>query len=107
MNLNISGHHLDLTAPLRDYVQLKMQRVERHFDKMLDAHVVLTVEKQRHKAEATVPACGGHLHAEAVEGDMYAAIDQLIDRLDRQTRKFKEQSRDHHAKEAQKHVFEQ
>lgn len=107
MNLNICGHHVELTDPLRDYVHTKMQRVERHFDKMIDAHIVLTVEKQRHKAEATVHACGGNLHAEAVNGDMYAAIDQLIDRLDRQTRKFKEQYRDHHAKEAQKGALTQ
>ena len=102
MNLSISGHHLDLTDALRSYVSEKMQKVERHFDNLIDAQVVLSVEKTRHKAEGNIHASGARLHAEAVEGDMYAAIDHLVDRLDRQTRKHKEQLRDHHAKEAQK-----
>lgn len=102
MNLDITGHHLDLTDALRDYVTGKMERVERHFDNLIDAHVVLTVEKLEQRAEATIRASGAELHASAVHQDMYAAIDQLIDRLDRQTRKHKEQLRDHHAREAQK-----
>ena len=102
MNLSISGHHLDLTDALRNYVTEKMQKVERHFDHLIDSQIVLSVEKLRHKAEANLHASGTRLHAEAVEDDMYAAIDHMIDRLDRQTRKHKEQLRDHHAKEAQK-----
>lgn len=101
MNLNISGHHIDLTDALRDYVRNKMGRVERHFDHVIDAEVVLEVEKLRHKAEATVHLSGTTLHAEAVEADMYAAIDVMIDRLDRQTRKFKEKLTDHHNREGQ------
>jgi putative sigma-54 modulation protein len=104
MNLNITGHHVDLTDPLRDYVTEKMKKVERHFDHLIDAHVVLTVEKLEHKAEATLHASGADLHAAASTGDMYSAIDQLIDKLDRQTRKHKELVRDHHAKEAQKGI---
>lgn len=104
MNLNISGHHLDLTDPLREYVKTKLQRVERHFDHLIDANVVLSVDKLEHKAEATLHASGANLHAEAVKEDMYAAIDQLMDKLDRQTLKHKERRRDHHAKEVQRGV---
>lgn len=99
MNLTISGHHLDLTTPLRDYVTAKLKRLERHFDHLLNADVILSVEKLRHKAEATVHASGTDLHAEAVvDEDMYAAIDALIDKLDQQTRKHKEKLRNHHVK---------
>ncbi len=102
MNLNISGHHMDLTDALRDYVRTKLRRVERHFDHVIDAEIVLEVEKLRHKAEATLLLSGTKLHAEAVEADMYAAIDVMIDRLDRQTRKFKEKLTDHHNREGQR-----
>ena len=105
MNLNISGHHVDLTPPLRDYVTTKLKRIERHFDNLINADVVLTVEKLRHKAEATVHASGADLHAEAtVDDNMYAAIDSLIDKLDQQTRKHKDKVRDHHHKEAHKRM---
>lgn len=105
MNLSITGHHVDLTDPLRSYVAEKMKKVERHFDHLLDAHVVLTVDsKQKHKAEATLRASGADLHAAASSEDMYSSIDQLIDRLDRQTRKHKELVRNHHAREAQKGI---
>ncbi|HUS24335.1 MAG TPA: ribosome-associated translation inhibitor RaiA [Candidatus Binatia bacterium] len=102
MNLNIAGHHLSLTDALRSYVSSKLARIERHFDHLIDASVILSVEKQRHKAEATVHTRGADLHAEAIEQDMYAAIDSLADKLDSQTRKFKEKIRDHHAKEVHK-----
>lgn len=104
MNLSITGHHVDLTDPLRSYVADKMKRVERHFDHLLDAHVVLTVDKLKHTAEATLRASGADLHAAASTQDMYSSIDQLIDRLDRQTRKHKEMIRSHHAREAQKGI---
>lgn len=105
MNLNISGRHVDLTPPLRDYVTTKLKRIERHFDNLINADVVLTVEKLRHKAEATVHASGADLHAEAtVDDNMYAAIDSLIDKLDQQTRRHKEKLRDHHVREAVKRM---
>lgn len=105
MNLNISGHHVDLTPPLRDYVTSKLKRIERHFDHLINAEVVLTVEKLRHKAEATVHASGTDMHAEAtVDDNMYAAIDCLIDKLDQQTRRHKEKMRDHHVREAVKRM---
>ncbi len=107
MNLNISGHHLDLTPPLREYVTSKLKRLERHFDHLINADVILSVEKLRHKAEATVHASGADLHAEAVvEADMYAAIDSLIDKLDQQTRKHKEKLRHHHVKTAVKRTLQ-
>ena len=96
MNLNISGHHVDVTPPMRDYVLSKLKRVERHFDHLISAEVILTVEKLRQKAEATIHASGANLHAEAVDGDMYAAIDLMMDKLDQQTRKHKEKVRNHH-----------
>lgn len=102
MNLNITGHHVDLTDPLRDYVKTKMQKIERHFENMIDANVILTVEKLRHKAEATLHARGVNLHAEATEENMYAAIDKLIDKLDRLTTKHKEKHTDHHQREGLK-----
>lgn len=99
MQLNLTGHHVDLTTPMRDYVNSKMERLERHFDHVTDIHVVLSVEKQRHKAEATMNVSGGTLFADSVQEDMYAAIDALVDKLDRQVKKHKEKLTDHHRSE--------
>ncbi len=107
MNLNITGHHVDLTEPLRNFVVEKLGRIERHSDDMIDANVVLTVEKQHHKAEATLHARGANLHAAATAENMYTAIDKLVDRLDRQTSKYKERHKDHHAREGLKVAAEQ
>lgn len=104
MNLNISGHHLSLTPALREYVVAKLKRVERHFDHLINADVILSVEKVRHKAEATIHSRGIDLHAEATCEDMYAAIDGLIDKLDQQTRKLKDKVRDHHARDVEKRM---
>lgn len=100
MNLNISGHHVDMTNALHQYVASKMERIERHFDHVLDAEVVLEVEKLRHKAEVTVQLRGATLHAEATKEDMYAAIDCMVDKLDRQTLRHKEKACDHHNRQA-------
>lgn len=102
MQLNITGHHIEVTPALRDRLSSKMQRLERHFDHVTQAHVVLTVEKLRHKAEATLNVARGQLHAEATENDMYAAIDALMDRLDRQIRKHKTKLKNHHQRDADK-----
>jgi len=99
MQIHLTGHHVDITEPLRDYVNEKMDRLERHFDNVIDVNVVLEVEKQRHKAEGTLLLSGNRIHAEAVEADMYAAIDALIDKLDRQVVKHKEKVTDHHRSE--------
>jgi putative sigma-54 modulation protein len=99
MQINLSGHHVDITTPLREYVNSKMERLERHFDHVTDIHVVLGVEKLRHKAEATMHISGGDIFADAVEENMYAAIDALVDKLDRQLKKHKEKITDHHRSE--------
>jgi putative sigma-54 modulation protein len=104
MNLNISGHHVSVTDPMRAYVMEKLKRVERHFDHLISAEVILSVEKLRQKAEATIHASGHNLHAEATDGDMYAAIDLMMDKLDQQTRKHKEKLRDHHQKQSVKRM---
>lgn len=90
MQLNVSGHHVDVTEPLKEYVKTKFHRLERHVDIATHAHVILTVEKLSQKAEATVHVSGGHLFADAVDADMYAAIDALADKLDRQLKRHKE-----------------
>ena len=90
MQLNLSGQHLDITPALRDYVHSKSARLTRHFDHVTNMHVVLSVEKLRQKAEATVHVHGGKLFAIAEHENMYAAIDALTDKLDRQIIKHKE-----------------
>lgn len=100
MHLNLSGHHVEVTPALKGYVEKKMEKIVRHFDHVIDVHCVLTVEKLQHKAEATLAIAGGRLHADAVDGDMYAAIDALVDKLDRRVKKHKEKLTDHHAAEA-------
>ena len=99
MHINLTGHHVELTPPLHDYVNSKMEKLERHFDHVTDIHVILSVEKLRHKAEATLHVSGGTLFADAVQEDMYAAIDSLTDKLDRQVKKHKEKLTDHHRSE--------
>lgn len=96
MQIDLTGHHVDITPALRDYVNGKFERLERHFDNVTDVHVILSVEKVRHKAEATIQVSGGNLFADSVEDDMYAAIDALVDKLDRQVKKHKEKLTDHH-----------
>ena len=96
MQINLTGHHVDITSALRNYVHEKFERLERHFTHVIDAHVILTVEKLRHKAEASMLVSGNKLFADAVEEDMYAAIDGLVDKLDRQVVKHKEKLKDHH-----------
>ena len=105
MQLNVSGHHVEVTDSLRGYVESKIERLERHFDIVSDVHCILTVEKLRHKAEAKVNVNGGTIFAETTEGDMYAAIDGLVDKLDRQVRKHKEKLVDHHARDTKKRNF--
>ena len=99
MQLNVTGHHVDITPALRDYVSSKLERLERHFDHVTNVHVILTVEKQRQKAEATINITGNQLFADAEDADMYAAIDALVDKLDRQIRRHKDKVTDHHRSE--------
>jgi len=90
MNLSVSGHHLEVTAALRSYVRSKLARVTRHFDHVIDAHVILTANKVKQKAEVTLHVRGKDLHCESEEVDLYAAIDLLADKLDRQVLKYKD-----------------
>ncbi len=99
MNLSVTGHHVEVTDALKDYVEEKLAKLERHFDGVTDIHVILSVEKIRQQAEATIDLAGTKIHAEAEHNDMYASIDGLTDKLDRQVRKHKEKLRDHHRRE--------
>src|SRR6266850_3116613 len=102
MQLNVTGHNVEVTAALRGYVEKKLDRIARHFDQVIDVHCVLTVEKLRQKAEATLHVSGNAIHADATEEDMYAAIDRLADKLDRCVMKDKEKRADHHAAEGRR-----
>jgi putative sigma-54 modulation protein len=90
LNLNVSGHHLEVTPAIRTYVQSKLERVTRHFDHVIDAHVILTVDKLKQKAEVTLHVRGKELHCKSEEDDLYAAIDLLADKLDRQVLRYKD-----------------
>jgi len=105
MQLDITGHHVEVTDSLRDYVVSKLEKIERHFDLVSDAHCILTVEKLRHKAEATVSVNGAKIYADHAEEDMYAAIDGLAYKIERRVRKHKEKLVDHHARDVQKRTF--
>ena len=96
MQFNVSGQHLDVTDSLRDYVTEKLGKLDRHIDTLINVHVVLSVEKLRQKAEATIHLNGADIFAEVEDENMYAAIDALVDKLDRQVRKHKEKRSDHH-----------
>ena len=95
MQMTISGHHLDVTGPIRDYVTTKLSKLERHCEEITSVAVILTVDKLSQKAEATVHVTGGDLFANAEHDDLYAAIDALSDKLDRQLIKHKEKHRGH------------
>jgi len=96
MQINLTGHHVDITPAIRSYIENKFARLERHFDNMTKIHVILSVEKERQKAEASIMVNKGKLYADSQHDDMYAAIDTLIDKLDRQVKKHKEKLTDHH-----------
>jgi putative sigma-54 modulation protein len=100
MNLTISGHHLDVTPAIREYVQNKLERITRHFDQVIDTHVFLAIDnlsekEKRQKAEINLQLAGKILHVASAAQDLYAAIDMLMDRLDRQVLKYKSMLKDH------------
>ncbi|MCL4746740.1 MAG: ribosome-associated translation inhibitor RaiA [Burkholderiaceae bacterium] len=95
MNLTISGHHLDITPALREYVTLKLERIARHFDRMIDVKVFMSVDKLIQKAEISIHVPGKEIFAESSDEDLYAAIDSLVDKVDRQVIKYKSKQRDH------------
>ena len=94
MNLNVSGHHLAVTPAIRSYVSGKLQRIRRHFDHVIGAHVILSVSKIRQKAEVTLHLRGKDIHCKCEDADLYAAIDLLVDKLDRQVLKYKDRRAD-------------
>ena len=96
MQINLTGHHIDITQALRDYVHEKLSRIERHCDQVTSAQVILSVEKLRQKAEATIHVAGNDLFADATHEDMYASIDALADKMDRQVKKHREKVTDKH-----------
>jgi putative sigma-54 modulation protein len=96
MNLQFTGHHLEVTPALRDYVQSKLSRISNHFDHVIDVKITMRVEKLAQKVEATLHVPGNDLHAECADENMYSAIDLLADKLDRQVLRHKEKNADHH-----------
>ncbi|HPT49267.1 MAG TPA: ribosome-associated translation inhibitor RaiA [Accumulibacter sp.] len=96
MNLHVSGHHLEITPALRDYVSGKLERVTRHFDNVIDVNVILSVDKLKQKAEVTVHLAGKDVYVEMIDEDLYAAVDGLVDKLERQVQKYKQKLQDHH-----------
>ncbi len=100
MNLTISGHHVDVTPALRNYVTSKLDRITRHFDQVVDVKVLLTVEnlkekQSRQRAECNVHVKGSDMFAESSHADMYAAVDELVDKLDRQVVRHKDRLQNH------------
>lgn len=106
MNLQLTGHHLEITPALREYVQSKLTRISNHFDHVIDVKVTMSVEKLAQKVEATLHVPGNDLHAECADENMYSAIDLLTDKLDRQVLKHKEKHGNHNkANGALKHQY--
>lgn len=95
MNLNITGHHVEVTPAIRDYVSQKVDRVIRHFDHVTSTHVILSVEKLQQRAEITLHVKGKDIYADATGENLYASIDAMVDKLDRQVLKHKEKITDH------------
>jgi len=95
MNLHLTGHQLEITPAMRDYVTAKLDRITRHFDNVIDVRVILSVEKLKHKIEANVHLSGKDIFVESHDTDMYAAIDTLVDKLDRQILRHKEKNFEH------------
>jgi putative sigma-54 modulation protein len=95
MQVSVTGRHVEVTDSLRSHVEDKIGKIKRHFDNVTDIHVILTVEKLEQKAEATVHISGAKLFADDVQEDMYQAIDNMVDKLDRQIIKHKEKKGSH------------
>ena len=107
MQLKITGHHIEVTDALRDHITRKLEKIKRHFDQVLNIHVVLTSERAFKIAEATVHVAGHDFFAKDEKDDMYAAIDSMVDKLDRQILKYKEKVRGHDKKSGGVRGFEE
>ena len=99
MEINVTGHHVEVTTALQLYIENKFERLKRHFEGIINVHFILTVEKKRMKAEAIVNVNHGNLFAVDEQENMYMAIDKLIDKLDSQLKKYKEKLTHHHPNE--------
>ncbi|MDR3351829.1 MAG: ribosome-associated translation inhibitor RaiA [Zoogloeaceae bacterium] len=106
MNLQISGHHIDVTPALREYVESKLTSVTNHFDRITGVNVILSVVKLKQKAEVTVHVPGKEIFVESADDDLYAAIDSLFDKLDRQVLKHKQKIQEHHSDKVSQHLAE-
>lgn len=95
MNLQITGHHLEVTPAIREYIESKLERVLRHFDHVIDTKVMLSVEPLKHRAEITMHVRGKDLHCESTQENLYAAIDILIDKIDRKVVQHKNKTQSH------------
>lgn len=109
MNLHISGHHLEVTPAIRTYTKQRLEKITRHFDQLVDVKVLLSVENKKEKdkrqcAECTIRVKGHDLFAKSTHQDLYAAIDDLMDKMDRQVRRHKEKLRDHSAESLKRQV---
>jgi putative sigma-54 modulation protein len=107
MNLTISGHHLDVTPALRNYVTSKLDKITRHFDQVVDVRVLLTIDNLKEKdlrqrAECNIHVKGKDLFAESAHADLYAALDDLVDKMDRQVLRHKDKSQDHNHQSAKR-----
>ena len=101
MNLTISGHHLEITPALHTYVTTKLDRISRHFDQVVDIRVLLSVDNitekdHRQKAECNIHVKGRDIFAQSTHADLYAAVDDLADKLDRQVLRYKTKVQEHH-----------
>jgi len=106
MNLSIIGHHLDVTPAIREYIHSKTARVLRHFDHVIDIQVMLSVEPLKHRADITLHVRGKDIHCEASAENLYAAIDLLIDKVDRKIIQHKDRTQNHHHIAAKRQLFE-
>jgi putative sigma-54 modulation protein len=104
MNLHITGRHMEITPAIRDYATTKFGKIKRHFDHLIDVNIILSVEKLKQKAEATVHISGKDVFVECDDENLYAAIDALVDKLDRQVMKHKEKLASRRHDESSKHV---
>ena len=95
MNLHLTGHQLPITPAIREYIAAKLERINHHFDNVIDVNVIMSVEKLQQKIEATVHVRGRDIFCESSANDMYVAIDRLVDKLDRTIIKHKEKTLSH------------
>lgn len=104
MNLQITGHHLEVTPAIRQYVNSKLEKVSRHFDHVIDAKVILSVEPRKHRAEVTLHMRNKDIHCEVIQENLYAAIDLLTDKVDRTVVDHKKKTQSYSHTPAKRHI---